>query len=109
MGTRTTLVQLYKPADNEVFDQQLNDNTNYDLIDAEFVSELGDLQAHIDAASPHSGHATYLANVFTGTQTVRVGMDVIAMLLDTPARTTAGSQLGESFSMRAHSYDTIDH
>jgi hypothetical protein len=110
MGTRTPYVSIYKPADNEVFDQQLNDNADYDLIDAAILNEHNLILAHTGAAAPHSGHAVLVgANLFQGSQQVVAPSDGLAVLVDTGALVAPGTLTGSRHTLRAHSYDTLDH
>jgi hypothetical protein len=110
MGTRTPYVNIYKPADNEVFDQQLNDNADYDLIDAQILIEHNLIIGHSNAASPHSGHAALVGtNLFQGSQQIVQSADAVAVLLDTIALVAPGALIGARHTLRAHSYDTADH
>jgi hypothetical protein len=110
MGTRTTYVNLYKPADNEVFDQQLNDNADYDLIDAQVLLEHNLIVGHSNAASPHSGHAVLIGtNMFQGQEQIVSSPDALALLVDTGILVAPGTLTGSRATLRAHSYDTQDH
>lgn len=110
MGTRTPYVQIYKPADNEVFDQQLNDNADYDLIDAGILTEHNLIVGHSNAASPHTGHAVLVGtNLHQGSQQIVQPADAVAVLLDTVALVAPGALTGSRHTLRAHSYDTTDH
>jgi hypothetical protein len=109
LGTITGYLGLYLPADNELFDEQANTNSSFTKVDAGVLVEHNGWTAHAAAAAPHSGHALFGANTFTGTQTVRVATDTPGLLLDPGALSAAGVQTGERLVLRAHAYDTGDH
>lgn len=109
MGTTTGYLALYLPADNELFDEQLNTNTSFQKLDAGVQSEHNGWTAHATAPSPHTGHAVFTANTFTGQQTVRVAADGVALMTDPGVLAAAGTQYGDRTVYRAHSYDAADH
>lgn len=110
MGTRTGYVSIYKPSDSEVFDEQLNDNANSDLIDAQILTEHNLILAHTGAPSPHSGHAVLAGpNVLQGLQTVQVSADSSALMLDTPSLVAPGALTGSRQVLRARSFDSAPH
>lgn len=110
MGTTTTYVHIYKPGDSEVFDEQLNDNANSDVIDAAILVEHNLILAHSGSAAPHAGHAVLSTpNIFQALQTVQVSADTSAVILDTPTLVAAGSLTGSRHVLRARSFDTVAH
>lgn len=109
MGTTTAFLAMYLPADNELFDEQLNTNTSFQKTDAGIQTEHNGWTAHAAAPTPHTGHAVFTANTFTGTQTVAVAADANAEVYDVGVLAAAGIQTGERVVYRAHSYDAADH
>jgi hypothetical protein len=110
MGTTTTYVHIYKPGDSEVFDEQLVDNANSDIVDAAILVEHNLILAHSGAVAPHAGHAVLTTpNIFQALQTILVSADSTGLLFDTPALVAAGTLTGSRATLRARSFDTSAH